>query len=579
MANNVARRTAVVASIVLLVSGLTPGSASASVAPPVLPETGALFGAYVKADATMTGPTRATAMANVEAAAGRGMALDRQYYLWDQSWPTADDAASASQGRTLFISWSAKRLDGTFVSWSGIANGFYDAVIDQQAAALISFDQPVFFSFNHEPENDDPAGTPQDFIAAFQHVRDQFIADGVTNVSYAWTMMAWSFRIGSASSYYPGNAYVDVIAADGYTWYGCNSPSGPWRSFSEVFQPFYSFGVGRGKPMVIAEWGATEDPAIPGRKATWINEAGTQLKSWPEIKGVMYFDTNAGCARWINSSPPSQAAFATMGADPYFNPTPSLIISSGPAIWSMKPTADLSFAGSATGGVGLMCSLDGATPMDCGAGSASYTELGIGDHDFSVWQVDVDGTQVGGTGHWFWTVLQGAKITVSDSGFSPFAHFAPQGATVLWSAIGPSEHTVTDASGMGLFDSGPLGAGSTITVTFDGAGIYPYGSTLDPSMTGVVKVPILVTPATGSPTSTFSVRWAPAPPPADFVYDVQIKHPGHTWSRWTAWGTAATSSNFVPDVGAGTYLFRARLRRQTTGHHSHWSVGKKITVS
>jgi hypothetical protein len=568
----------VIAATVLLLSGLTADSSSASTGPPVLPDSGALFGAYVKADATMTGPTRATAMANVESAAGRGMALDRQYYLWDQSWPTADDAASASQGRTLFLSWSAKRLDGTFVSWSGIANGFYDSVIDQQAAALMSFGQPVFFSFNHEPENDDPAGTPGDFIAAFQHVRDRFTTDGVTNVSYAWTMMAWSFRMGSAGVYYPGDAYVDVIAADGYTWYGCHNPSGPWRSFSEVFQPFYSFGKDRGKPMIIAEWGATEDPAIPGRKATWINEAGTQLKLWPEIKGVMYFDTNAGCARWINSSQRSQAAFTTMGADPYFNPAPSLMISSGPAIWSMKPTADLTFTGSALGGVGFGCSLDGEPSPDCDAG-ASYNALAVGDHDFSVWQVDVDGTQVGGIAHWFWTVIPGSKITVSDSGFSPFAHFAPQGATVLWSAIGPNDHTVTDATGMGLFDSGPLSAGSTVTVMFGGAGIYPYGSTLDPSMTGVVKVPIVVTPATGNEASSFAVRWASATPPADFVYDVQIKRPGHAWSRWTAWGTTATSSNFVPDLGPGTYSFRARLRRQSSGLHCRWSVGKKITVS
>ena len=141
-------------------------------------------------------------------------------------------------------------------TWADIAAGVYDQVILARATDLIAFDGPVIFSFQHEPENDHAAGTPAAFIAAFRHVRSVFENAGVTNVTYAWTMMAW---------------------------------------------------------------GGREDPAAPGRKATWIDEASTQIKKWPDIVGVVYYDADKGCARWVDSSTSSLASFRAMGADPYFD--------------------------------------------------------------------------------------------------------------------------------------------------------------------------------------------------------------------------------------------------------------------
>lgn len=567
-------------ALALVVGVLCPTASAEVVGPPILPASGALFGAYVRVDPSRTGPTRPTAIAAVENEIGRALALDREYYLWNQSWPTADDTASVAAGRTLYLSWSARRTDGTHVSWIDIANGVFDGTIDRQAAAISALGAPVFFSFNHEPENDGVSGTPADFVAAFRHIEDRFDVDGVTNVSYAWTMMAWSFRQGIAGRYYPGDAYADVIAADGYTWYGCNNPSGPWRTFTEVFQPFYAFGRTRGKPMMIAEWGATEDLAKPGRKATWIDEASTQLKQWPQIKGVMYFNTDNGCPRWVDSSAASLAAFSAMGADPYFNPPPSLTISSGPPIWTANTSATMTFSGNDPAGVGFRCSLDGGAAKGCQGGGTSYSGIALGDHVFSVWQVDGSDARVGGVARWSWTVIQRPPINVADAGFSPATAYSTQGAPVLWAASGARDHTVTDASGMGLFDSGSLSAGSTFTFTFAAAGAYTYRSTLDSGMNGTVKIPIVVQPAVGSASTAFGIGWASEAPPAGYVYDVQIQRPGSTWKKWSSfWGTVATSGMFTPDVGAGTYSFRARMRLPSIARQSGWCAAKTATVS
>jgi hypothetical protein len=123
-------------------------------------------------------------------------------------------------------------------------------VLQRRAAALIAFRSPVVFSFNHEPENDPAAGNASDFVAAHRHIHGVFQKAGVSNVTYAWTMMAWSFRSGNAA------AYVDVVAADGYNQHGCPHGNAPWRSFGGIFAPFQAFGAAHGKPMIVAEWGA-----------------------------------------------------------------------------------------------------------------------------------------------------------------------------------------------------------------------------------------------------------------------------------------------------------------------------------
>src|SRR3954451_13424740 len=543
--------------------------------PSIFPTSGALFGAFVQ-PGSHTGPDRRSALTSFESLVGREIAIERVYYFWDQAWPTADDAWTRDAGSIPFISWNAARTDGTKAKWADIASGVYDSVIQARAADLIAFGGPVIFSFHHEPDGDVAAGTPAEFVAAFRHIHAVFDAAGVTNVTYAWTMTAWSFRSSQAASYYPGDDVVDVIASDGYNWYTCPGVSGPWRSFTNIFAPFHTFGQQHGKPMIVAEWGGREDPATPGRKATWIDEASTQLKEWSDIVGVLYYDADKGCARWVDTSPSSLASFQAMAADPYFNPPPTISITSGPAVATTARSATVRFA--APGAAGYRCVLDGGPPTACDSGKWSRTGLALGSHVFETWAVDGSGTATTGHTRWAWTIVPWATIDVQDFAFSPTSRTPAQDTAVLFRLLGPSQHTVTDTSGLVLFDSGPLPAGTTYTVPVLGAGQYPFACTIHPSMTGVLKVGVVASPSSGSTTTTFTIQWAVDEAPAGYVFDVQVKRPGTTAWKELATDTTTGQLTFSPDKGTGTYSFRGRTQLAGSTATTQWSVAKSITV-
>ena len=86
----------------------------------------------------------------------------------------------------------------------------------------------TFFGFAHEPESNDQAhsGTATQYISAYRHVVDVMRAQNVPNVSYVWQLTAYGFvRKDSRNviNYYPGDTYVDYVAADAYNWGGCES--------------------------------------------------------------------------------------------------------------------------------------------------------------------------------------------------------------------------------------------------------------------------------------------------------------------------------------------------------------------
>jgi hypothetical protein len=86
------------------------------------------------------------------------------------------------------------------------------------------------------------------------------------------------------------------------------------------------------------------------------------------------------------------------------------------------------------------------------------------------------------------------------------------------------------------------------------------------------------TPARGSTTTTFTLRWAAAAPPAGYSEDIQVDPPGTT--SWTSLfkATTATSGTFVPNKGTGTYKFRCRFRRTTGTGASAYTTGVSIKV-
>ena len=221
------------------------------------------------------------------------MAIDHQYYRWNSNIPTAQQSWDVNNGRIPFVNWNAANTDGSVVRWSAIANGSQDAWIRARADAFKSFGSPIYLTFHHEPEDDlSRFGTAADYASAFRHVVTVFRSRGVTNVAFVWTMMAWTFDPRSGkdpNSYYPGDSYVDFIGSDGYNWYPGRAGDS-WASFLTIFQPSEDFAIAHGKPWMAVEYGVQEDRAIPGRKGQWFRDSLATIKSWPELKAVIYYD-------------------------------------------------------------------------------------------------------------------------------------------------------------------------------------------------------------------------------------------------------------------------------------------------
>jgi acetyl esterase/lipase/plastocyanin len=255
-------------------------------------------------------------------------------------------------------------------------------------------------------------------------------------------------------------------------------------------------------------------------------------------------------------------------------PFPPLVsIQSGPDGTTQLGQATLTFTADA--GVTVKCSLDGAQPATC-TSPVHLTDLGPGQHSFGV--EGFQGTGAGDPSIYYWTV-DPVDVTAADFAFTPaVATGVTKGAVVQWTNLGPGTHTVTDTTGMGLFDSGPLGVGATFHQVFLGAGVYSYASTLDPGMTGQVKLGVTVTPQNVAVLVPVTIQWAGDTAPAGVAFDVQIKRPGSSqWSDWMT-GQAASQGTFTPDV-AGTYNFRGRTRSLSNGAATGWSAATKLTVT
>jgi hypothetical protein len=273
---------------------------------------------------------RRTAVTSFERLIGRKLDIDHVYYHWDDPFPTADDRWDVQSKRILFISWQSDTLGGGKIPWADIAAGRQDAVIDARARAVKALGVPILLCFEHEPGKlVGREGTAADYVAAWRHLVARFRSDGATNVGWVWTLTSFSFRrsqsgapagAATADQLYPGDDVIDWIAADGYNYSGCPGKRGPWRSFAQVFGPWYQWAERRGKPLMVAEFGLSEDPNVPGRKGAWFDETAAQLSTFPLIKALIYFESTPRCNNLVTSSPSALAGFRRLVGMHYLQP-------------------------------------------------------------------------------------------------------------------------------------------------------------------------------------------------------------------------------------------------------------------
>jgi plastocyanin len=189
-----------------------------------------------------------------------------------------------------------------------------------------------------------------------------------------------------------------------------------------------------------------------------------------------------------------------------------------------------------------------------------------------IWFSEATGNKVGyvtdAIGHSTYAVIH-------DNATEPAGRTVHLGNNMRWIFAGPNQHSVTDSTGMGLYDSGPLGPVSTFTYQFTAAGGFPYTSTVASDTTGgTIKVPLVV-PATGTQNTPFTVTWSTALP-VGATMNVQVATPGGSFATWQS-ATTALSGSYTPTAGPGVYQFEAQL--VSGGHTSGWSPIARVTVS
>ncbi len=310
-----------VLGMALVVTSTIPATAVARPAGPLARESGAWFGATANQNLADGGSGTRSEVQALETDLGRKIDVDSRFYTWNQQMPSAQEAWDLANGRIPMLTWGKPDV-------LTITSGSQDVWIRAQAQRLAQLPGPFFFRYWAEMDADSTASkvhSPSDFIAAWRRVHDIFVQEGATNAVWVWCPTAWKFVTGGPFPpvFYPGDAYVDWVAADGYNW-APNKPGTQWRSFAQIFQAFYDWAATAGKPIMIAETGVLE--RNPGDKAAWITDARNILEtSFAMVQAFVYFDTqlvHSGITyNWRpDSSTTSYNAFKAMATDPYFNP-------------------------------------------------------------------------------------------------------------------------------------------------------------------------------------------------------------------------------------------------------------------
>lgn len=311
------------------------GRPACGVSAKLVPDCGLWWGVVPRA---FSGDQNSSGLRIDEAAAQRPFDVFHAYHVNDQLFPTADERSIAlepGRNRLLYLNWKP----ATDLTWRQVADGGADARIDREAANIKATYQSKFFmTIWHEPENDVNATpgsgkTAADFAAMFRHTVQRMRADGATNVVFVMNYMGYS-RWNNAPWFdqlYPGDDVVDWI---GWDPYASGAASGYWsgdfakmvnRTDGQAFPGFYTWASSThpSKPLMLGEWGVTEDTSNPAGKARFFDSVARQISQFPKFKALFYFDTKHDQIgpfgdTSLDSSPTTLAGFRALATSSAF---------------------------------------------------------------------------------------------------------------------------------------------------------------------------------------------------------------------------------------------------------------------
>jgi hypothetical protein len=295
----------------------------------LIPSCGAWWGV---APDVFGGRPPSQAIAAAEERMGRRADIVHVYHRGGELFPTPEERRLARK-RLLLINWKPSVHD----TWAEIADGAIDHRIDRIAEGIRRrLPGRFFLTIHHEPENDvreHPGSgmTAEDYAAMYRHVvlrlREHGVRNAVTVMTYMgapnWATKRWFEHL------YPGDDVVDWVGLDPYADRRVSDFANlvdKTRDDHASWPGFYRWTQMRfpGKPIMVAEWGAFERHDDPGFKVTFFNSVRRQIRAYPQIKALVYFDSPRaprGDTRF-DTSLAAGRAFTELARAPYFSSTP-----------------------------------------------------------------------------------------------------------------------------------------------------------------------------------------------------------------------------------------------------------------
>ncbi|GAB1689429.1 glycosyl hydrolase [Krasilnikovia sp. M28-CT-15] len=276
------------------------------------PATGAYVGAWIK-PAEFSHGGRLDAVDGLENGLGRRLDIINTYRRFDEMVGTKADRQFVRQGSSLMVSWATGDT-------RSIVAGYHDQLIRHQAQSIRALKRPVLLRMRWEMDRPNLRAqmwSPQDFVAAWKHVRAVFAAEHVTNVSWVWCPTAEGFARGEAPAFYPGDDQVDWTCVDVYA-------GNLFQPIGALMGPFLRWAAQRHKPIVVGEFGVARAWGSAGR-AAWLRDAARTFKANPQIKAVAYFESdpegNGPNQQFqLTGDPAAFKAFEALARDRWFNP-------------------------------------------------------------------------------------------------------------------------------------------------------------------------------------------------------------------------------------------------------------------